>query len=145
MDRMEELIEKIRLEATEITNKMGLNQEKLELLGTRLGISPIPLDQCRSGSSSQVDCYPQMLKGLKTMYSLLRSTRLYTDADLTDLQYDLKEFISNLKEMMREKSIPIPTHVSQELPEDITEFQEKAGIYLILQDLCNALRVFQEV
>ncbi|KAM4032762.1 uncharacterized protein ACNLHF_019921 [Anomaloglossus baeobatrachus] len=144
MDRTEELIEKIKLEATEIKNEMGLNEETLTLLRHRLRISPIPLEECKSGSFSQDVCYPQMLNGLKTMHSLLKSAHLYTEADLTDLQYDLQEFISNMEEVLTEKSIPIPTHVSRKLPDGISEFQEKAGIFLILHDLCDAFSVFQK-
>lgn len=145
MDRNGELIEKIKLEAMEIKNEMGLNEETLKLIRNLLNIYPLPLEQCKSGSFSQDACYSQLSNGLKSMHSLLNVAHLYSEVDLTDLLYDLQEFISNVEEMMTLRGIPINTQVAKKLPKDITEFQEKAGIFLILHDLCNALSVFQEV
>ncbi|KAM3923018.1 uncharacterized protein RB166_012106 [Leptodactylus fuscus] len=144
MDRNEELIDKIKLQVMEIKNSMDLKEENLKLIRTLLNIFPISLEQCKSGSFNQDACYTQLSNSLKSMYSFLSSVRLNAEINLTDLLYDLQEFISNVEEMMTKQGIPIDTHVPQTLPNTITEFQEKAGIFLILHDLENALNVFQE-
>ncbi|XP_075071449.1 myelomonocytic growth factor-like [Mixophyes fleayi] len=144
MDSADELSEKIRLEAMDIKNKMGLNQDTLKLLRQGLKIFPLPLEQCKSVSFNQGDCYSKLLNGLKTMHSLLSSTRLYNKFSLTDLLYDLQEFISNLEEEMNVQGIPIDPHSPQELPNGISPFQEEAGVFLILHDLCNAMSTLQK-
>ncbi|KAG8566316.1 hypothetical protein GDO81_013185 [Engystomops pustulosus] len=144
MDRNQELIGKITMQAMEIMDVMELKEEELRLIRNLLGIRPLALEECKSESFSPVACYSQFSNGLKSMHSLLSSAHLYTEVDLTDLLYDLLEFISNVEEMMTAQGIPIDTHVPKKLPNGITEFQEKAGIFLILHDLCNAFNVFQK-
>lgn len=48
--------------------------------------------------SPQENCYSQLYQGLKTTYSLLSSTQVNSEFDLTNLLYDLEEFISNIEE-----------------------------------------------
>ncbi|XP_056405015.1 uncharacterized protein LOC130296959 isoform X2 [Hyla sarda] len=143
-DMNEELIEKIKLEAIVIKDEMDLNEGMLQEIRRLLKIFPAPLEQCKRGSFNQAVCYSELSKSLKSMHSLLSSEHLFTKFDLSDLLFDLQEFISNMEEMMINQGIPIPDHVPRTMSTDITEFQEKAGIFLILHDLCNALCVFKE-
>ncbi|KAM5135819.1 uncharacterized protein ACMZJ9_018343 [Mantella aurantiaca] len=144
MEATEELGEKIRLEATDIMNQMGLDEGTLKLIRKLLKISPISMEYCESGNFNQENCYSQLYNGLKITYSLLSSTQVYNELDLTNLLYDLEEFISSIEEEMKARGFAVPAHTPQELPRGITSFQEKAGVFLILHDLSIAISTFQK-
>lgn len=144
MEATEELGEKIRLEATDIMSQMGLDESTLKLVRKLLKISPISVKHCESGNFNKENCYSQLYKGLKTTFSLLSSTQVYNECDLTNLLYDLEEFISNIEEEMKAQGFAVPPHSPQELPRGITPFQEKAGVFLILHDLSIAMSTFKE-
>ncbi|KAG9474116.1 hypothetical protein GDO78_004426 [Eleutherodactylus coqui] len=144
MGSNEELLAKIKMQAGDIKDAMQLKEENLSAMRAILRISPMPLEQCQSGSFNQDACYTQLVNSLKTAESLLSSAHQYTATGLTDLLLDLQELISNFEETMMEKGIPVPATSPQTLRSDISEFQEKAGIFLILHDLCKSLTAFQE-
>ncbi|XP_077315948.1 uncharacterized protein LOC143935735 [Lithobates pipiens] len=145
MEATEELGDKIRDEATEIMKQMGLDEGTLKLIRKLLKISPISVTHCESGNFNKENCYSQLYKGLKTTLSLLNSTQVYNEYDLTIMLYDLEEFISNIEEEMKAEGFAVPPHSPQTLPRDITPFQKKAGVFLILHDLSIAMDTFKKV